>query len=519
MDDTSPQQCHLLRLASETLHNICDILDYDRSRKELANLRLTCRALQFIPEEYFFRYIKLGSGFDSLMRLQRVSQHERIRGHVNSIRIEVNLIYPVMTRNQYDETIHTYSNIAAKPTGESGEHGGESHLDNGQAEGESSEEDHSSDDGDDDDDDDDDIDDDAENGYTNEYSRLLAEERDSLSDEEIDRRWDYYQERLGQENKLKQRTFDEIVNILAPSFALLPNLWRFTCTARSMPQLRFNSEGDVVLHPAQRRTLLGPLEHHTPVAGYDEFVLRYTSACVTSLLRSDAMLFSLSLESVPWDVLLDTAEEWFLAGLTGSLAHLARLELCLRAERRLNDADLAQGLATMSNIVDVAIDLEKLEWLTVSGRDITPNIFKLPRPYCLNASSKLRKLNLGGQISFTLEEFCSFIDDLPKTIRSLKLEYLRLINGRWVDIFKFLREQLSLDKFRLNTLVERDQTTQEAYCWIALESRASPNLLLAQLTDYVTRKISIPPLTPTTAGGTTKMWESKCDDSILYCKV
>ena len=107
-------RCHLLHLASETLHRVCDFLETEDDCDDLASLCLTCRGLKSFPEEHLLRIVYLDRRFDSLERLQGIASHPILPQYVQRVEVQLEAAYENLDRSQWNEKLNSYGKGTVK---------------------------------------------------------------------------------------------------------------------------------------------------------------------------------------------------------------------------------------------------------------------------------------------------------------------------------------------------------------------------------------------------------------------
>ena len=507
MGTSPPPRCHLLRLANEILHSICNSLEEDNARTELSNLRLTCKALQFIPEEYLFRHVCLDSCFSSLESLQQLSQHHRISQYVFAVRVNIVFLTETLTHDEYNAKVASYGSL--KPGQLRENVGNDSAVEETGAAATNIEVE-----------DETESDEEAEEEWPpkTKYDKLLADERDSLTPGELAVCWDRCERTQLQQSKLKAMTMLELLDFLHPVFASLLNLTCFTCEGMGVGQYQWDSNGNSKLKLSQRRTLLPPVYGHEPDREEKDAVVKYSAACVAAILLAELPLYALRLSKIPWDTLLELSRFFISHIIMSALPELKRLEIAADAWGTFSDEDKAEGMAFVKGMLTLAPNLEKFNWRVGNHPHCGVTYFDLPDRTFLSRSPKLRKLTISGiHLAFSTAALQDFLTALPGHIRCLKLPHMSLPDGAWVDVFQLLHVRLRLQKFVFVELVEHDPVSRDVRRWLVLhQEEPAQASLLERLVDYVTRKTVTPPLTPSALGGSPELWESKCDGSLLY---
>jgi hypothetical protein len=214
-------RCHLLHLPNETLHAICKILYEDANEYEeaetthdLANLRLVCRGLQYIPEEYLFQSLLLDQFNPSVENLTSISNHPRLRTYVTDIYASIPPLIDEMTYDEWTAQVAAYGTRDLWPGNMIGN-----------------------------------------NGVA--YDRLLVQHRDSLSDAHRDLCWRLLEQRLKKQRDAMRPSVAEHIATLRPMFANLPALKDFTFCAWTN-SFRINEDCKAALSLLHRVTILPP---------------------------------------------------------------------------------------------------------------------------------------------------------------------------------------------------------------------------------------------------------------------
>lgn len=479
--NSSGAQGHLLNLATETLHQICRCLKHNDDSDALANLRMTCRGLKSIPEEYLFDTIYLDRRFDSLQGLVQFSFHQHLRQYVTRVQVELEPVFERLSRVDWDDRVKSYGTGILKSNDDTDRWTGKPT-----------------------------------------YDEQLARERDALAEVGITKCWERFKDGLSQQDKLKTYSVSGLMDILEPAFARFDDIQRFSCDALSLSKYALGIDDSVGLRKTPRETLTYPPLCCPPNDDDQEYLVTYATVCINSLLQSGAALNYFGLLNVPWDVLVRISESWRSPASMPYLGDLCTLTLSTLCCEDINSSQKAKGMATVSQMLSQAEGLTEFDWL--HGPEtfgLHPNLISylcLPDAYELAAPSQLHKVEISG-VSCKFHELQNFLVGLPSTLPTLHLQSTTLENGYWVDIFDERHSTLvCLKNLDLGApLFESDHWGSRFWVWEpGLDRDKVQDCLLLRLQDYITQKTITAPLLSTAKVGSPDQWESVSDKSMAY---
>lgn len=490
---TTSAQCPLLRLASETIHQICKLLKGENDPESLANLRMTCRGLKSIPEEYLFDTVYLDRRFDSLQRLEDFSNHQHLRQYAKRVKVELELAYERLDRRQWNERVRSFGDGTLKKTTRgSDEWLGETY-----------------------------------------YDAQLAQLRDSMSSSDVEKCWDRFQHGVSQQEKLKGYSLSRLMDLMEPALFRFEHINSFSCWALCMSKYALRDDDDMMLK-SHRETLACPCQPLGHALGdpYDkaeqEFRVIYATACIRSFLQSGAMPFGLSLFMAPWEVLANISEPWRSPASMPGLEHLFSLTVSPNSLEKFDRAQEAKAMATVSKMLSIAEDLVEFNWIDGPEAFGPWGMRSLDLPNINEPDSLglLERLDLCG-VSCGFHELRQFLTRFAGTLYHLELRSMALNDGYWVDMFHEIHSILGELSHVVLTgqLQEMVDSTDHTYpLWELGLVKSTEECLLLRVQDYLAHKTSIPPLLSTTRGGspalwrseTEAQWQSGADRSLIY---
>ncbi|ETN43445.1 uncharacterized protein HMPREF1541_02604 [Cyphellophora europaea CBS 101466] len=401
----------------------------------------------------------------SIHHLVELSDEPRLRQHVTGIRLEVELIHENLREEEWRNKVQAYGTRTVESDSSDDWSGKPKH------------------------------------------DALLAQERDSLSVEEIAKCWKRLQVGMTEQEELQKHSMSSLMDMLTPAFAQLPALRFFTCNAMSLSKHVTESNK---LRRLQGETLTYPPLTKDPRPGDVLFITTYATACLASLLDVRPEISSVSMAMFPWNVLVKLSNYWQSSSKSPDLSNLTSMRLYTICREPFTDTTQAEGMEAITTMLSTAPDLIQFNWghgPECMGPEIDdyvnlqiPNFFDFDEP-CLLAS-----LDLGG-VSCEFDELYELLDRVSGSLESLDLGSMSLNGGYGFDMFNHMHDSMDLFHFGIRGRLED---------WDGVRGRAwDPG----SIQDYVIWVNEREPLQSSDEGGSPGVWMIMSDSSLRYDSV
>lgn len=394
----------LLTLPNEILGLICDHLTTIAEFKALAALRLTCKQLVQIPESNLFHQILLNAQIESLSMLEALSQHPRLRGHVQLISIEAEPMFESLTHEGWKSGLKSCEATQVK------------------------------------------VADDVFNLHL--YRRAIAKAKQQMDELEIEVAWKKYRAGFKSQEALAQSSVGLLQRRLGLAMSRMPNLNYLECTATFASRYRFDhfDFSPPNTFPAMLEALAYPrFREHDQFSDKCSLSAEYIAAAMYGMLCYAANPISVDVAGLPRQTLESLGELIRLNGPPPFLQNLRVLKLDFQSRFRVRSGLNRQANRGLQQILRAAPNLGTFKCTLRGpfdpGADVGRSLLTIDSRPAVDGSyfHKLAELCL-AEVELREDRLAKMLIKMASTLRKVHIQSVELKEGRWVDIFSLMRK-------------------------------------------------------------------------------
>lgn len=477
-DKSKPVQ-YMAHLPDDILHELCRNLRQADQIEALSALRLTCKSVVPIVNEYLFRTFHLDRTIGSVRRLIALSDTQ-LASHVREVKLDAEMVFAPLDHTQWSSAVSSFNN-------------GTSY---------------------------------AEDSWwgRHAYEVALARERDAVSTPTALRidRWRNYEAEIAEQQELNHVDVNELLRALQHVFRRLPLVIRVECMAYHgskyvlPPTDPLDETVGLVRRKFLRSMALPRLVRPFSMAhraGEDHFGAFYVAAVANASVAYSHKLEHLSFKG--------TSERAFcyLRTLGPNMVprNMSLKSLLIRSfgERSLPSVVKAEIQSNMASLIWTAPNLQTLT-LCVSPEPVfcgqpSFNVQSPSSPWIL---PQLEKLVL-KQIIVHADQLRNVFEALAPTVRQVELANIELKHGSWIDVFDVLRSGTDYGcKISLQGVFVEGGHGAISFWVVGRE--VADNSLMSQLLEYIEKRSPRTPLRTLASGGSAAEWINASDRSLHY---